>query len=45
MTDRAVTTLESRRLMRNSRRLCKQAQGAQVTRGVWGHAPPENFEI
>ena len=39
---RPVTTLESRRSMRNSRRLCKQAPEARVTRGVWGR-PPEKI--
>ena len=37
---RAVTSLESRRPMRNSRRLCKQALEARVTRDS---APPRKI--
>ena len=39
---RAVTTLESRRPMRNSRRLCKQAPEARVTRGS---GPPGKLKV
>ena len=29
----------------NHRRIRRVLKGPAATRGVWGHAPPENFEI
>jgi len=41
---RAFGKFLSSRLYWKSRRLGKRAPKAQASRGVWWHAPPENFE-
>jgi len=43
-TFRAFSKFLSSRLYWKSRGLGKRAPKAQASRGVWGHAPPENFE-
>ena len=41
---RAFNKFLSSRLYWKSRRLGRRAPKVRASRGVWGHAPPENFE-